>query len=92
MPKYLNRVCITFSIMINVLFGGSMNQTLSATQYQRKRDGKVNLVWIIDTIFFLEAGHCQNAWIKWQIIFRAIYRYDIVGEVLKEKDENTKSE
>lgn len=71
--------------MINVLFGGSMNQTLSATQYQRKRDGKVNLVRLIDAVFFWERGHCEEAWIKWQIINRAIHRYNIVGEVFFEK-------
>ena len=86
MPKYFNRVCVTFSIMINVLFGGSMNQTLSATQYERKKDGKINLVWLIDIMFFWEKDHCEEAWIKWQIIHRAIHRYNIVGEVFFEKN------
>mgnify|MGYP005987481551 CR=1 FL=1 len=72
MKVYVNRVCIQFSILINVLFGGKLNQTVSATQHQRRRDGKANVASIIDTIFFWDTEHCINAWIKWQIIHSAI--------------------
>ena len=72
MKKYINRVLIQFSILINVLLGGKLNQTVSATQWQRKRDGKLNLVWLIDRIFFRDIEHCMEAWVKWQIIHTAI--------------------
>jgi hypothetical protein len=76
MNKYLNRVGTSLSILLNVLLGGKSNQTLSARQYQRMRDGKSNLVWFIDGVFFLEEDHCMEAWIKWEIISRAIKHYD----------------
>jgi len=72
--------------MLNVLLGGSLNQTLSATQYQRQRNGQWNLVWLIDRLFFWEKNHCQDAWIKWQIIHRAINHYHMVGEIYFENN------
>ena len=76
MNKYLNRVGTSLSILLNVLLGGKSNQTLSARQYQRMRDGKPNLVWFIDGVFFLEEDHCMESWIKWEIISKAIKHYD----------------
>lgn len=76
MPKYLNRIVIAFSILINCLLGGRNNQTFSARNWQRKRDGKLNLVWLIDMIFFTQQDHCQDSWIKWTIINNAIKRYN----------------
>jgi hypothetical protein len=72
MRAYLKRVLIAFSIFINVLLGGKVNQTVSATQWQRKRDRKWNLVWLIDAIFYKDIEHCMEAWVKWQIIHQAI--------------------
>lgn len=76
MSKYLNRVGTSASIFLNVITGGKSNQTLSARQYARYRQGKPNLVWIIDEIFFLEDDHCMESWIKWEIISKAIKHYD----------------
>lgn len=76
MPKYLNRIVIAFSILVNCLLGGRNNQTFSARNWQRKRDGKLNLVWLIDNIFFMQRDHCQDSWIKWTIINNAIKRYN----------------
>ncbi len=72
MKKYLNRVLIQTSILLNVLLGGKLNQTISATQHQRRRDGKANIASIIDAIFFWDMEHCMEAWVKWQIIHHAI--------------------
>lgn len=72
MKKYLTRVCVQFSILINVLFGGKLNQTVSATQHQRRRDGKANFASVIDAIFYRDIEHCMEAWIKWRIIHNAI--------------------
>ena len=77
MKKYLSRVFIAWSIFWNtVLFGGRNNQTISAGQWRRKREGKFNFVRIIDTIFWMEPDHCQISWIKWTIINNAINQYD----------------
>lgn len=72
MKKYVNRVCIQVSILLNVLFGGKLNQTISATQHQRKRDGKANIASLIDSFFFWEVEHCMEAWLKWKMIHMAI--------------------
>ena len=85
MKNYLNRVFISFSIFINALLGGKTNQTFSARNWDRKRRGKANLVWLIDKIFFLKIDHCQEAWIKWTIINQAISRYNEVMGYKKER-------
>lgn len=72
MMAYLKRLMIATSIFINVLFGGRINQTVSATQWQRKRDGKWHAVWLIDAIFYRDIEHCMEAWVKWKIIHTAI--------------------
>lgn len=86
LKKYLNRVTISFSILINTLLGGRTNQTFSARNWARKRHNKMNLVWLIDRIFFWDKDHCSEAWIKWTIINSAITRYNIVMGFPKEKD------
>ena len=80
MSRYIQRVTTAGSILINVIFGGRSNQTFSATQYQRKKDGKANIVWLIDKFFWWEADHCLGAWVKWKIIHTAIRHYDKLGE------------
>ena len=80
MLKYLSRVFIAFSILMNTLVGGKNNQTLSAGQWQRKRKNKWNFVRLIDTIFWWEKDHCEDAWIKWQLINHAINQYDGIAE------------
>lgn len=72
MEIYFSRVFIQISILFNVILGGKLNQTISATQHQRKRDGKVNFTWLIDKIFFWDHEHCMEAWLKWKIIHAAI--------------------
>lgn len=72
MKKYVNRVCIQTSILLNVLFGGKLNQTISATQHQRRKDGKTNFASLIDSFFFWEIEHCMEAWLKWKMIHMAI--------------------
>ena len=83
---YLSRVFIALSIFLNAICGGKTNQTLSATQYERKRRGLWNLCYIVDSIFFWEDDHCQEAWIKWKIIHHAINRYEKIGSKFFKKD------
>lgn len=64
--EYIKRVGLTLSILFNVILGGDMHQTFSTRNWQRSKDKKINLVWIID--FFLGTGHCMESWIKWQIM------------------------
>lgn len=76
MRTYINRVVIALSILINTLLGGRNNQTFSARNYQRRREGKLHLVKIIDFIFFWDNDHCFNSWMKWAIINQAIGKYN----------------
>jgi len=78
MKKYLNRIAISFSILLNAILGGRTNQTFSARNWARKRKNKLNLVWFIDKMFFWKKDHCQDAWIKWTIINNAISHYNEV--------------
>lgn len=63
--KYLERIGIALSVLLNVLLGGYSNQTFSARNYGWKREGKPNLVWLIDTIFWFDSNHCLDAWSYW---------------------------
>ena len=65
MKGYLYRVGIALSILINVILGGKNNQTFSARNHQRLREGKGNLVWMIDKL--LRKGHCQMCWVNWML-------------------------
>ena len=40
---YLVRVATALSVLLNVVTGGSLNQTFSARNWERKRNGKANL-------------------------------------------------
>ncbi len=63
--KYLTRTGVAMSVLFNVLTGGASNQTFSARNWQWKKDGKFNLVWIIDKI--LGKGHCTECWVYWKV-------------------------
>ena len=63
--KYLERVGIALSVLLNVLLCGYSNQTFSARNYGWKRDGKPNLVWLIDAIFWRDPNHCLDSWSYW---------------------------
>ena len=65
MKAYLFRVGIALSILINVILGGKSNQTFSARNYQREREGKRNVVEVIDKM--LGEDHCLMCWTNWRI-------------------------
>ena len=65
MRAYLFRVGIALSILINVILGGRSNQTFSARNYQRQRDGKANCVKAIDRV--LGKDHCLFCWTNWKV-------------------------
>ncbi len=66
--KYFSRIGTALSILFNVIVGGRSNQTFSARNYERKLNGKTNLVWLIDSIFFWEKDHCYRSWSYWERI------------------------
>ena len=63
--KYLTRVGVAMSVLFNVLTGGASNQTFSARNWQWKKDGKFNLVWIIDKL--VGKDHCAECWVYWKV-------------------------
>ena len=62
--RYLNRILTALSVLINVLLGGSNNQTFSARNHQWQRQSKPNVVFLIDV--FLGKGHCLECWVYWK--------------------------
>ena len=56
---------VRMSIRLNKMLGGDAQQTFSARNWQRKRDGLPNLVFPID--FVLGKGHCCECWVNWKI-------------------------
>ncbi len=61
---YWFRVVTAVSVLINVVLGGSNNQTFSARNWQWKRDKRFNIVWLIDVV--LGKGHCCECWVYWK--------------------------
>ena len=48
--KYVSRIGIALSVLLNVILGGYSNQTFSARNWGWYREGKWNLVWFIDGV------------------------------------------
>ena len=68
MIEYLKRVGTALSVLFNVLLGGYSNQSFSARNYEWKKQGKRNLVPVIDFIakkVFKDKDHCLSAWAYW---------------------------
>lgn len=65
--SYIIRNGTAISILINTLLGGKSNQTFSARNYQWKKEGRWNLVKLIDAIFFFQNDHCLHCWVYWYV-------------------------
>lgn len=65
MSKYLKRVCVAASVLVNVILGGASNQTFSARNRQWQKKGRPNLVFLIDGI--LGKNHCCECYAYWLI-------------------------
>ena len=64
MALYIKRVLVAFSVLVNVILGGTNNQTFSARNWQWKRERKPNLVWLLDLV--IVKGHCSECWVYWK--------------------------
>ena len=62
---YLVRILIALSVLLNVILGGRLNQTFSARNWEWKRNEKINIVRLLDTL--LGDGHCSRAWAYWKV-------------------------
>lgn len=65
MKGYIVRVSIASSVLLNVVLGGASNQTFSARNWQRKKDNKPNMVWVIDKL--IGKRHCALCWVYWKV-------------------------
>lgn len=65
MKEYLYKVFLAVSMLINVIFGGSVGQTLSARQHDLRRNNKLNISRVID--LFCGDGHCSQCWSYWKV-------------------------
>ena len=63
--KYLKKILLSLSILLNVILGGRANQTFSARNYAWKKANKPNICWLIDLIFFYDPNHCMMSWLYW---------------------------
>lgn len=63
--RYLERVGIALSVLLNVILGGRSNQTFSARNYGWKKQKKPNIVWLIDFFIFWDKDHCLHSWLYW---------------------------
>ena len=64
MALYIKRVLVAFSVLVNVILGGTNNQTFSARNWQWKRERKPNLVWLLDLV--IGKGQCSECWVYWK--------------------------
>ena len=92
--RYLDRVGTASSIFTNVVLGGASNQTLSARNWELKRQGQFNFVKVIDKLFWFEPNHCQISWVRWRIrtrSFRAATGMGVDREMNRVLDQDMKT-
>jgi hypothetical protein len=63
--RYLKRILISLSILVNVILGGRSNQTFSARNHEWRRNKRPNLANSIDSL--LGQGHCLECWVNWRV-------------------------
>lgn len=63
--RYLKRILIALSVLLNVILGGDNNQTFSARNHEWKRRSLPNVTLLID--FVLGKGHCMTCWVYWKV-------------------------
>ena len=64
-PRYLNRLLRSLSQTLNVLLNGDTDQTFAARNYDRKKKGLINAVFMIDLL--MGRDHCQYEWVDWKV-------------------------
>lgn len=64
MPKRSEQIPIAIDQLINTLFGGWADETISSVAWRKRNDGKGWVLFqkVIDAIFFWQEKHCQSAY------------------------------
>ena len=63
---YFGRLGTAMSVLINVIFGGQSNQTISARNWESHRQGKFNISPLINLIYN-DQYHCVESWSYWKV-------------------------
>jgi len=87
---YTRRIWVAISVLLNVILGGSSNQTFSARNYGWKKEHKPNIVWLIDFLFRVllkDYDHCLQAWVYWYVRKSS---YEVTSEVHKTRNDMLK--
>lgn len=74
--RYVYINCVSLSILLNTILGGLPYQTFSARNWELKKAGLPNFVWLIDFVIWFEGEHCMQCWIRWKIGRYAVMNYD----------------
>lgn len=66
MPKRSEQIPIAIDQLVNTLFGGWADETISSVAWRKRNDGKgwVLLQKVIDAIFFWQKNHCESAYLS----------------------------
>ena len=64
MSRRLEQIPIAIDQLINTLFGGWADETISSVAWRKRHEGKgwATLRRVIDTLFFWQTNHCQTAY------------------------------
>lgn len=64
MPKRSEQIPIAIDQLINTLFGGWADETISSVAWRKRQEGKgwAILRRVIDTLFFWQENHCRTAY------------------------------
>ena len=64
MIRRLDQIPIAIDQLINTLFGGWADETISSVAWRKRHEGKgwAILRRVIDTLFFWQTNHCRTAY------------------------------
>ena len=64
MIRRLDEIPIAIDQLINTLFGGWADETISSVAWRKRHEGKgwAILRRVIDTLFFWQTNHCRTAY------------------------------
>ena len=64
MSRRLDQIPIAIDQLINTLFGGWADETISSVAWRKRHEGKgwAILRRVIDTLFFWQTNHCRTAY------------------------------
>ena len=66
MPKRSEQIFIALDQLINTLFGGWADETISSVAWRKRHEGKgwALLRKMIDSLFFWQENHCESAYLS----------------------------